>query len=188
MDSLCDKKLQTVKWDQWFFSRILFIILFLAVQVLHGLFPSFGEWGLPLGCGSDVTAVDSLLQSAGLGSRGPWAPSCSSCPRAQAQWLRMGLAACHVGSSQFRDGSLLLHRQADSFPLRHQGSLRSVISEQDLWSFSCLSGSRDVPSPCWELQLAARALPTLISTRATLFPPIHLFIDSILFKTQYMLK
>ena len=62
-------------------------------------------------------------------------PAAAPGSRAQAQWLRhTGLAVCHVGSSQFRDGNLLLHWQADSFPLRHQESPRSVISEQDLWS------------------------------------------------------
>ena len=80
-------------------------------------------------------------------------PAAAPGSRAQARWLRrMGLAACHVGSSQFRDGSLLLHGQVDSFPLRHQGSLRSVTSEQDLWSFSV---------PLWQLWMCQAPVESL---------------------------
>ena len=50
-------------------------------------------------------------------------PAAAPGSRAQARWLRrMGLAACHVGSSQFRDGSLLLHCKWILYPLSHLGS------------------------------------------------------------------
>ena len=175
------QKLQTVKWDQWLFSRILFIYYLIFV------------------CGGSCMGFSLVLESGGYlpfagprhhcsgfsvaacGLKGAWFPAAvahgfpAAAPgsRAQAQWLRCtGLAACHVGSSQFRDGNCLLHWQVDSFPLRHQGSPRSVISEKDLWSFGVPLWQLWVvmPSPWPELEACHTPPPTLISTRAPLFP------------------
>ena len=130
MDSLCDKTLQRVKGDQRFFSRILFIFYLTFVRagssLLPRLSPSFGKPAY-----SPAAGLRHHRGGFSVAERGPRCVAPAEAPQAQPLW-RTGLAAaCHVGSSQCRDGSRLPHWQADSFPLRHQESPRSVISEQE---------------------------------------------------------
>ena len=157
MDSLCDKTLQRVKGDQWLFSRILFIYYFTFVRagssLLPGLSPSFGEPGY-----SPAAGLRHLRGGFSVAQRGPWCVAPAEAPQAQSLWRKGLAAACHVESSQCRDGSRLPHWQADSFPLRPQGSPRSLISEQEFWGFW---------APLWQLWMVR---PTLL-TRAWGFRP-----------------
>ena len=97
---------------KFFFKNYLFIYLFLAVLGLHccaGFFSSRGKRELPCTCGF-------------------WASHCSvcSCCRAQVQQLCYNGLSCSAVCGIFPDeGSnpCLLHWQADSLPLSHQGNL-----------------------------------------------------------------
>ena len=104
------------------FEFYLLHYLFLAVQGLCCC-TGFSLWqvGAPLCCTAGVSLCWLLLQSMGSRAHGVQSLQLPG-SRAHAQELwRLGLVApLHVGSSQIRDGTYLLHWQANFLPLSHQ--------------------------------------------------------------------
>ena len=100
-------------------------------------------------------------------------PAAAPGSRAQARWLRrMGLAACHVDlpSSGMEAFSCMGRRILSHWGTREAWDQWLLSRTYEV--FRCLSGSCGCAKPllrAWGLPHPA--LPTLISTRVTLFPP-----------------